>query len=319
MPRNPAQTRQYPASSALELWPATDGWSVRFLGVEPGAKADGPQLGSVFLMGGRGDFIEKYMETIHNLRDAGYVVGAMDWRGQGGSGRLSPNQYVGHADDFAVWVDDLAHFWARWQAQTPGPHFIIGHSMGGHLVLRALAEAKIDPQAVVLVAPMLGYRGALPLWLGQSISGLMCRIGDPQRSAWKVSEKPGSPIFDRAKLLTHDADRYADEAYWHTQIPALAMGPASWGWVRAGYQSMRMLTAESVLAKINTPILMLVADADGLVNPPRAIRAAAYLPNAALVRYGPEAAHELLREVDAVRNDVLTRIHTLFDQFRAQK
>jgi lysophospholipase len=89
--------------------------------------------------------------------------------------------------------------------------------------------------------------------------------------------------------------------------------------VRAGYQSMRMLTAESVLAKINTPILMLVADADGLVNPPRAIRAAAYLPNAALVRYGPEAAHELLREVDAVRNDVLTRIHTLFDQFRAQK
>ena len=56
------------------------------------------------------------------------------------SGRLSPAPHVGHASSFEPWVDDLAHFYADWKSGA-GPHVVMGHSMGGHLVLRALLEA----------------------------------------------------------------------------------------------------------------------------------------------------------------------------------
>lgn len=304
MPWAAERTRAFPAGTAPVPWFAADGWPVRMLRVEPVADPHG----AILLMGGRGDFIEKYLETIHDLVDAGFVVGAMDWRGQGGSGRLSHNPHVGHVADFAIWVDDLAHFWARWQSETPGPHFAIGHSMGGHLLLRALAEGRIAPQAAVLVAPMLGYRGGIPMALGTQIARMMCAIGDPARAAWKVSEKPGSPAHRRMNLLTHDAQRYADEGWWHVHNPELRLGPASWGWVHAGYRSMRALAVPDVLSRVAAPLSMLVAEADGLVDPAMALRAARHLPNVAVHRFGREAAHELLREADPVRNRAMQLI-----------
>ncbi len=310
MPYDPQRTRAYPAGTAPLFWKAADGWPVRMLRCD----AVDTQKGSILVMGGRGDFIEKYIETVHDVRDAGWNVCAMDWRGQGDSGRLSPYSRIGHVDDFTVWVDDLAHFWARFTAEMPGPHFLIAHSMGGHLALRAMVEARIAPQASVLVAPMMGYRGGIPMALGQQVASFMCRIGDPQRGAWKVSEKPGSLAVDRMRLLTHDAQRYADESYWQAQIPALPLGPASWGWVRAGYISMRKVFHADMLARVQTPVLVLVATADALVNPTMTIKAAGYLPDVQLETYGAEAAHELLREVDSVRNDVIRKIMTFLDE-----
>ena len=44
------------------------------------------------------------------------------------------------------------------------PHVLAAHSMGGHIVMRALIERAVDPDAVVLSAPMLGMAGPpLPL------------------------------------------------------------------------------------------------------------------------------------------------------------
>jgi lysophospholipase len=120
-------------------------------------------------------------------------VTAADWRGQAGSGRLGGDDAVtGHIPDFTVWTDDLAHFWAQWVAETPGPHVLAGHSMGGHIILRALADARVSPDAVVLSAPMTGMNGpALPLPVLHTAAKLMCAVGDPLRQAWKWSEKPG--------------------------------------------------------------------------------------------------------------------------------
>jgi len=59
---------------------------------------------------------------------------------------------------------------------------------------------------------------------------------------------------------------------------------------------------------------MLVADADGLVDPRAAVRVAAKLPHVKLVRFGDEAAHELLREADAVRSRVYATIDDFLDE-----
>ncbi|MEY4159869.1 MAG: hypothetical protein RLZZ136_490, partial [Pseudomonadota bacterium] len=187
-------------------WIAPDGWPIR--------RIDWPTpvscRGSLLFLPGRGDAYEKYLESLADWHAQGWRVTAADWRGQAGSGRLGGDAVTGHVSDFSLWIDDLAALWADWQAQTPGPHVLIGHSMGGHLVLRALAERRIAPDAMVLIAPMLGLQTyGLPVALPHAAARLMCWLGDPRRPAWKWSEKPGQLPAGREKLLTHDGVRYA--------------------------------------------------------------------------------------------------------------
>lgn len=181
--------------------------------------------------------------------------------------------------------------------------------MGGHLVLRALAEHRVAPDAAVLSAPMVGVKGpGLPLALLNAVGKLMCATGDPLRPAWKWSEKPGELPAGRADLLTHDPDRYADEEWWREHRPELVMGPASWRWVERAYASWRVLEAPGALEAIETPVLILSTSADALVSHPANIRAAQRLPKGEMVEFGPEAHHEILREGDVVRGRAMAAI-----------
>lgn len=307
--------RRIPESAIVAPWSTPDGWPLRT--IRWGAP-DAPPRGSILFVGGRGDHYEKYLEAFEDWRARNWQVESFDWRGQGGSGRTTSNPHVGHIDDFAIWTADLAAYFADWITRTDAPHIVIGHSMGGHLLLRALAEKRIAPDAAVLVAPMLGFTTPYPDWLGQKVGAMMGRVGDPARAAWKISEKPGSPLKMRQMLLTHDADRYADEHWWRVAVPETALGPGSWRWVERAYTSFLGLARPGVLEGVTTPLLILAASADKLVSSKATVRDAARLPNATLHVYGPEAAHELLREADAVRNDALARIDAFLDGVTGQ-
>src|SRR5207237_9987978 len=113
--------------------------------------------GAILFMVGRGDAYEKYLETYEHWRTRGWRVTALEWRGQGGSGRFGTDPVTGHIDDFDLWVEDLATFWHGWARGQAGKRVLVGHSMGGQLVLRAAAEHVLDPvpAALLLSAPML--------------------------------------------------------------------------------------------------------------------------------------------------------------------
>lgn len=296
--------RVIPAEAAESRWIAPDGHPIR--------RIDWPHpntRGAILFAGGRGDFYEKYLEALSYWNAQGWSVTAFDWRGQGGSGRLGKDPYTGHIDDYGAWVADLGAFWRDWSAKVTGPRIAIGHSMGGHLALRAAAEGVIDPEALVLCAPMLGLRdGNMPDGLMHLIARLMCRLGDPARPAWKWSEKPGQPPDSRGELLTHDRERYADELWWREARPEVVMGPGSWRWVERAYASMRWLARPAVLAQVKQPVLLLATDQDALVSYKASARVAARLPNCELVNFGERARHEILREADPVRLEALARI-----------
>lgn len=297
--------RAMPADARLSEWRAPDGWAHRrFDWTHPAPR------GRILVQGGRADIVEKFLEVIHHLHARGWSVTAFDWRGQGGSGRLGADAHVGHAESFAPWVADLAAFWRDWRRDGEGPAVMLGHSMGGYLALRALLDGRIDPDAAVLVAPMLGLRSPIGTALGGRLAQWMTRIGDPARPAWQVREDAAS-AGHRQSLLTHSADRYADEAFWYGRDPALRLGPPSWAWLAEAFAATAAIQVDPGLAHLTTPILVLVADADGLVDSAAAVRVATQLPDVALVRFGPESAHEILREDDAVR----TRAYAAIDDF----
>ena len=297
--------RAFPANVIVSMTPARDGWPLRTY-VQP---AMGAVRGSILWLGGRGDIFEKYIETLDGWSREGWGVTSFDWRGQGGSGRVGGNPNVGHIDDFATWIDDLAEFYAAWAAREPGPHVVMGHSMGGHLLLRALAERRIAPDKVVLVAPMLGFElGLIPFSVAHAVARVMARLKNERHPAWKHNEKPSPPSASRRGYLTHDNDRYDDELWWKAKDPALTLGPPSWRWLSAAYASIAGLNRPVAVEQVKTAILILCAEEDQLVSAKAVHKFAVRLPYATLVVFGDDTAHEILRETDGPRDRALAAI-----------
>ncbi len=214
------------------------------------------------------------------------------------------------AAHYRMWsyvTEELPALIGEWFPADMARQSIMGHSMGGHLVLRGLVENAAHPDAAVLVAPMLGLKSAFGPWLGARIAGMIGSIGDGARAAWRENEKPGA-TETRQSLLTHDVDRYADELWWQQANPELVLGPPSWRWVIAAFASTRAVRDDPRLKTLAVPLLVLAPMADALVDARVAVAVAGQLPDARLVRFGDEAAHEVLREVDAVRNRAIAEI-----------
>ncbi|GGD57222.1 alpha/beta fold hydrolase [Erythrobacter arachoides] len=302
--------RAIPAAAHESKWLAADGHAIRRIDW-PEPPAGVAKRGSLLFMAGRGDAYEKYLDTLEHWRLQGWRVSAADWRGQGGSGRLGTDDTTGHIGDFALWIADLAAFWSHWAQGREGPLVLVGHSMGGHLAMRAAIEKVLMPRpdALVLSAPMFDtFPEGLPLPLKRGLSRLMTKLGDPRRPAWKISERPGAGAGMRQTLLTHDDARYADEMWWREARPELKLGPGSWGWVASAAQSSSAMFRRGALEAVDLPVFIVATDRDRLVSP-AAIRAAlARLPDADALIFGQEARHEVLREIDPVRTRALSAI-----------
>ncbi|MET0136808.1 MAG: alpha/beta hydrolase [Sphingobium sp.] len=303
--------RAWPMGGRLDYWDAPDGWPLRRYRLGDGDR------GRMLVLGGRGDMIEKYLEPIHHWAMRGWAVTSFDWRGQGGSGRMTDDPLCGHVDSFATWIADLCALTAEWRAeQGRGPAVMVAHSMGGHLLLRALVEGLPAPDAVAMTAPMFGlHTRPFSPRAAQWIAATMARLRFGRRQAWTQRHSSARQQALRQKRLTHDPDRYADELWWRDHSREIALGAPSWTWVEEALASAAALEADPRLDRLDIPALILATSADRLVSAPAIRRVAARLPRARLHVYGEEAAHEILRELDPVRLDAFARIDRFFDEF----
>lgn len=297
------QRRRRPADLQLAMWLAPDGWPLRSFAL--GARS--AVRGSILFVGGRGDFLEKYLEAFAHWADRGWQVAGFDWRGQGGSGREHPAGLC-HVADFATLRDDLAAFCTDWRARTPGPHVVIGHSMGGHVMLRAAAATLVEPDAMVLLSPMIGIRAG-PL-RGAALHGV-ARIGNlPLLRERPIWSGPSSP---RPGRITSSMERHADKLWWKAQHPELARGAPTWGWLAAATRSMATLDRQLRLRPVTLPGLIVTAASDPVIDLAAIRRVRPCLPQFELSAI-PRAGHELLRERDQLRLECLRRIDEFLDR-----
>ncbi len=314
-----ARRRTLPAGGTIAMRPLRDGWPVR-TALWPG-RAGGP--GSILFITGRGDFLEKYAETFHDLVDAGWGVASFDWRGQGLSGRVGDTAMKGHSPGFDTWLADLDELVGWYQQSLPRPWFGVAHSMGGHLLQRHLAGENGEFTRAVLLSPMLGVM-ARPL--GPRLARLLARAAVAAGRGGQFVPGGGPYVVGtagsaRQRLLTSDPDRYADEGWWVQQTPALALGSVTYGWLDDCFRSLSALfspplgvrgTGEGaatlpMLQRITTPMLILIPEHDGLVDNAATRRALAQMHGARLEEI-PGAGHELLREASDIRARVLARV-----------
>lgn len=263
--------------------------------------APGTARGTIVVLTGRGEFIEKYAtEVVGELLERGYAVIAMDWRGQGLSDRPLADRGKGHVDSFATYMADLRLFLETVVAPAaPRPVLALCHSMGGHIMMRELAESGSGPlSAALFVSPMTGLRRDAML---RSVLMLMPEVP-------KVEERylfGTGPFILLARefasnFVTHDERRYRFTDQWFKADPRLALGGPTIGWSRQAVRSMATSLAPGYLEHIDIPVLLITAGEDRLVDPKT------HAPVAARLRHGQHftissARHEIMMETDDIR------------------
>ena len=264
-------------------------------------KAPGTPRGSVVLVHGRGEFIEKYaMEVAGELRERGFAVYAMDIRGQGLSTRMLPDREKGHIDDFATYVADLAALLdAVVVPEAPHPRLLLSHSTGGNIALRYLvAEGCRHFAAAVFSSPMTGLPKGGLIRAAATLLGLI-----PGADAWYA---PGTGPYDPKDHpfdkndVTHDPRRFDFTRQWFAADLRLILGGPTIGWLRASFRSFDVLNAPGALEAIAVPTLIVSGTDDTVVDTSTHLQAVARIPGAehAVI---DGARHELLMETDARR------------------
>ena len=282
-----------PKVGAAEWFIGADGAKLR-AALFPAAQP----IGSVVVSSGRTEFIEKYLEVAAELVARGFTVLIHDWRGQGLSQRYLPERLMGHASDYADFVADHTALLDTFEARLPKPWFSLSHSMGGCLSMLALARGETRYSAAIFSAPMLGIKGFQP-WVGRLIGGTMSMLGQTDRYGLGGSADPFTATFE-GDVLTHDRARYDRTRAYILADRDLALGAPTWGWIKSAFESVHWLHTAPEVARIKTPITIVGAAEEKLVDNAGQKIVAGRIQGARYLEIAG-AYHEILMETDDIR------------------
>ena len=257
--------------------------------------------GTVCVFTGRSEMIEKYFETVRDLRDRGFAVAIIDWRGQGHSSRRLRDSRKGYVRSFSDYELDVETFVTQVVLpDCPPPYFALAHSMGGTVLLRLAHAGKRWFDRVVLSAPMIdlpGNRTALPARL---LLRVMRIAGQGGRTVPGGSDEISGLAPFVNNPLTSDPVRYARNAAIIEEDPTLGIASPTVAWADAAFSAMMTFRGMTYPSQIRQPILMLAASSDTVVST-AAIEEFAYHLRAGSHLVIAGAKHEILQEQDRYR------------------
>ena len=274
----------------------------------------GGDKGTVLLFPGRTEYIEKYGPAAGEFAARGYSMAVIDWRGQGIADRLLADEAPGHVVDFGDYQKDIAVFvdWLK-REEMPEPWYLVAHSMGGCIGLRALHE-QLPVRAAVFSAPMWGIKMQVALLpLAWTLGTLAPMFGLGGRLAPSTSRETYVAITPfEGNLLTRDRPMFEFMQRQTAAHPELAIGGPSLQWVGQALLETRALAA---MPSPDFPCLTALGLAERVVQIDAIKQRMANWPGSEfdLVE---EAEHELMMEKPPIRKRFYDRAARFFDKNR---
>ena len=269
-------------------------------------KSDVPVArGTVVLLQGRNECIEKYYETIRHFTGRGLWVATFDWRGQGLSDRLTKNPLRGHIRRFRDLETDLSIFLETIVLpETRLPFCMVAHSMGALVALSMAPGLANRIERMVLTAPFVELSNqAIPTWLTRLVTRLLRLTG----FGWISSGRDRFPRPFEGNALTTDIGRYARNQALYTAHPELRLGPPTARWLNEMLRAMDRVNRLDHLDQIKVPTLLMGAGNDPIVAQQAIERISNHFrAGRAIIIDG--ARHELLQEADRYRMAALAAI-----------
>jgi lysophospholipase len=292
-PDNPA-----PENRVEGVLEAHDGRRLRyavFRSAAPVAK------GTVVILQGRNEYIEKYFETIRDLTARGLWVATFDLRGQGGSQRLLKKRNHGHIRRFSDYEHDLDTFLEKVVLpDTRLPFYLLGHSTGGLVALSAAPYLATRIERMVLSAPFIGLTGqaASPAVI-RSLAASFCSLG---LGSFPLSGLKEMPFRDNP--LTSDEVRFERNIAMMKAHPDLAVGPPTARWLLEAFRTIERVMTPNHLFSITIPTVVIAPTRDGVVPYMAQERLSRYFRAGQLVPVNG-ARHEIFQERDVYREAAL--------------
>ena len=232
--------------------------------VREAGPAEGPRV--LLLHGWALDSLAAWHRVIP-LLDGGFRVVAVDLRGQGGSERLLDDPLRSHVTSFKGYDTDVRTLMRDLvMPHCPAPHFALGHSTGGHVLLRLLRRDKFFAR-VVVCSPLLGILyGRWPRPVAALLVFLACSLG----LGWLYLPGQRKRPLGRSDFgvypLTSDRRRWQRDSGILEVTPHLGVGAPTFGWLRAARRSVAALRWLGRHSRLTAPVLILAAGADRIVS-----------------------------------------------------
>lgn len=293
--------------TSSKLCTLPDGRRLRYAVVDPKT----PPKATIIIAPGRREFIEKKQyEWQAAMTARGFRQIYFEWFGQGLSDRFftgnARQRDHAEAGTFDRHVADLQSFYTSTLKPIIKIKLVVtGHSLGGHLMLRWLAEHRPpEVNAAILTAPMMTIGNEIFLATASSVSPLVCSHGRGDTYAFSQHDYGTDDTKFADNPLSHDVERFAYMEQAFTQHPDLTVGGVTWGWMQEATRSIHLARRLGYLAAITTPCLTLSGEADQ-VTPPRSMsRPMNSIKNSSnLMIEG--ARHDLMNESDPYRNQAI--------------
>jgi len=268
------------------------------------------EKGAIVISSGRTEAAIKYKEVIYDLYKNGYSVYINDHRGQGFSGRMAKNRYMGYVDHFQYYIDDLKYFYDNIVTQRKHEkYFLLAHSMGGAIGVTYLEQYPHDFRAAAFSSPMLG--------LSFPSCPVVKLIKDtvPEYALGGADYQESIESFED-NTLTGSKVRYERMLKVFDENPKAQLGGATYQWVVKSCIQFDSIFAN--ISKIETPLVLFSGSKEKIVAPKAHnnfvyqldslnINATGYLVDG--------AKHEMLIETDKLRIEVMTKILDFYGKF----
>lgn len=267
-------------------------------------RSDRPESrGTVVVLGGRTEFIEKYLETIHDLLHQGFDAVSMDWRGQGLSGRLLVDRTKGYVKTYDDYVSDLEHFVEKKVAKTcRRPLIVLAHSMGVNIAWQLLHRSPRIFDKAVMMAPMVDIRThPIPKEFARWWSKLFTKMGMGTAAIPSFKRNDSFRQSFEKNWLTHDPVRFHHIQKMLKKNSQLFVGAITFGWLAATFDAVDRLGESGFFNHTILPQLIVLAGQDRVVSNDAVHSVVDAMPSCRVLTVAG-ARHEILQEQDVLRD-----------------
>ncbi|MBL4847758.1 MAG: lysophospholipase [Planctomycetes bacterium] len=248
---------------------------------------EGESRGHLAWVHGVSEHSGRYLETMRWFAERGFGSTAIDLRGHGHSAgaRVFVKRWAEYTSDVLAFMEGV---------EAPaGPSFLIGHSMGGLVVGRAL---QTQPQRLsglrgaVITSPCFGLKVVVPAWkigLGRVLSRIAPGVSLPSDLDANLLSHDSEQVraYEEDPLVTHSVT-----ARWYTEVVA------------------QMTPSLEDASRLTLPLLFMHGAEDGITDPEATAAVFERVSSEDKeFELWPNLRHELLNEVEreAVRERLL--------------
>ena len=255
------------------------------------------------ILPGKGEPLERYAETIYDLKNVDWDILLVQFRGQGFSSRSLRNPEKTYIRNYNYVIEDLHQLFEYLNIRNDYQEIVLlGHSMGAHHGVRYELKYPIFNH-LILNSPMIGILDQKNTQKNYILAKLMISVGlsrsyTPGKGGWR------DWTFEQNDV-TQSMARYQNFRRISIENPTTRLGSVTVRWAYEAMKSEKSIFKQA--PKLMAPVTIFQAGKEVVVSNEKQNLFCESVANCTLIRV-ENSMHNFLQEKDIYRNQFLEQL-----------